>query len=43
MRTMKNLKASLEPLQTLNLLFQYFLFLYDQQHVLKVQLPQTTL
>ena len=39
MRTMKNLKMSLEPLQTLNLLFQYYLFIKDQQPVRKDQLP----
>ena len=36
---MKNLKTSLEPLQTLNLLYQYYLFIKDQQPVRKDQLP----
>ena len=36
-------QASLEHLQTLNLLYQYFLFIKDQQQVLKDQLPRTTL
>ena len=39
MRTMKNIKMSLEPLQTLNLLYQYYLFIKDQQPVRRDQLP----
>ena len=39
MRTMKNLKTSLEPLQTFNLVYQYYLFTQDQQPVRKDQLP----
>ena len=35
MKTMKNLEMSLEPLQTLNLLYQYYLFIQDQQPVRK--------
>ena len=40
---MKNLTMSLELLQILNPLYQYFLFIKDQQQVLKDQLPRTTL
>ena len=40
---MKNLKPSLEPLQTLNPLYQCFLIIKDQQQVLKDQLSLTTL
>ena len=36
---MKNLKMSREPLQTLRLLYQYYLFIKDQQQVQKNQLP----
>ena len=43
MRTKKNLKTSLEPLQPLNLLNQYFLVIKDQQQVLKDQLSVTAL
>ena len=43
MKTMKNLKTSLEPLQHLNLLNQYFLVIKDQQQALKDQLFLTTL
>ena len=32
---MKNLKMNLEPLQTLNLLYQYYLFIKDKQTVRK--------
>ena len=40
---MKNLKTSLEPLQPLNPLIQYFLIINDQQQVLKDQLSLTIL
>ena len=43
MKTMKKLETSLESLQPLNLLYQYFLFIKDQQQVLKDQLFLTTL
>ena len=36
-------QMSLELLQTLNTLYQYYLFLKEQQQVLKDQLPVTTL
>ena len=36
---MKDLKTSLEPLQPLNLLYQYYLFIRDQQPVRKDQQP----
>ena len=39
MKTMKNLKMSLEPLQILSLLYQYYLFIKDQQPVHKDQQP----
>ena len=39
----EELQMSLELLQTLNPLYQYFLFFKDQQQVLKDQLPVTTL
>ena len=37
MRTMKNLKMSLKPLQTLRLPYQYYLFNKDQQPARKDQ------
>ena len=50
MKTMNNLKMSLEVLQILNPLYQYYLFIKDQQQVhknqqtaRKDQLPLTTL
>ena len=43
MRMMKDLKTSLVPFQTLNLLYEYFLILKDQQQILKDQLSLTTL
>ena len=43
MRTKKNLKTSLEPLQPLNLLNQFFLVIKDQQQVLKDQLSVTAM
>ena len=43
MRTKKNLKTSLEPLQPLNLLNQFFLVIKDQQQVLKDQLSVTVM
>ena len=43
MRTTKNLETSLEPLQILNLLYQYYFFIKDQQPVRKDQLPVQTL
>ena len=43
MRTMQNLKMSVEPLQPLTLLTQYFLTIKDQQKILKDQLALTTL
>ena len=39
MRAMKNLTTSLEPFQTLNLLYQYYLFIKNQQPVRKDQQP----
>ena len=36
---MKNLETSWEPLQTFNLLYQYYLFTQDQQPVRKDQMP----
>ena len=39
MRTMKNMKMSLKPLQTLNLLYQYYFFIKDQLPARKHQLP----
>ena len=38
MKTMQNRKMSLEPLQTLRQLYQYYLFDKDQQQVRKDQL-----
>ena len=43
MMTKKNLKTSLDPLQPLNLLNQYFFVIKDQQQVLKDQLSVTAL
>ena len=37
MKTIKNLSMSLEPLQNLKLLYQYYLFIMDQQPVYKDQ------
>ena len=39
MKTMKNLKMSLEVHQILNPLYQYHLFIKDQQQVHKIQQP----
>ena len=39
MKTMKNLKMSLEPLHTLRLLYKYYLFNKDQPQVHKDQQP----
>ena len=39
MKTMKNLKMSLKPLQTLRLPYQYYLFNQDQQQARKDQQP----
>ena len=43
MRKTKNLKMSLEPLQPLNLLYQYFLIINDKQKNIKDQLSLTIL
>ena len=39
MKTMKNLRMSLEPLQTVKQVYQYYLFNKDQQQVHKDQQP----
>ena len=43
MRTMKNLRTSLEPLQILRLRYQHYLFIKDQQQFIKDWLPRATL
>ena len=43
MKTMENLKMSLEPLRSLRLLYQYYLFIQDQQPVRKDQLQMLIL